>query len=444
MGNRETGITVLMLPWLGHGHISPFLELGKRFARKGLSIYLCSTPVNLRSVKQTLENNPFIKTVELHLPNLPDLPPHYHTTKGLPPNLLSTLNKAYDMAAPNFSNIVHNLKPDLLIYDFIQFWAPQVALSQNIPSVFFITTGAATSSYIIHKHVNPNTPFPFPAIYCKGYEKEKYEDCAKVNPYVKIIERIVSCARQSHEVILVKSCNEMEGKYNDYLSTLCEKTIIPVGPLVSEKVNGEEDDHFKIFEWLDKKDKASTVFVSFGSECFLSKEEMEEIACGLEISCVNFLWVVRSPFGEKCLGESLKELRERIGEKGKILDTWAPQGRILGHPSIGGFVSHCGWGSVMEAVTFGIPVIAIPMQYDQPLNARVVQEAGLGEEVKRGRNGRLQMGEIAKVVRKMVLDEDGDEVRRKTKYLSESIRDREDNKDFDMVVKELTKICNIS
>ncbi|KAK1349770.1 beta-D-glucosyl crocetin beta-1,6-glucosyltransferase-like [Heracleum sosnowskyi] len=397
MGNRETGITVLMLPWLGHGHISPFLELGKRFARKGLSIYLCSTPVNLRSVKQTLENNPFIKTVELHLPNLPDLPPHYHTTKGLPPNLLSTLNKAYDMAAPNFSNIVQNLKPDLLIYDFIQFWAPQVALSQNIPSVFFITTGAATSSYIIHKHVNPNTPFPFPAIYCKGYEKEKYEHCAKVNPYVKIIERIVSCARQSHE----------------------------------------------IFEWLDKKDKASTVFVSFGSECFLSKEEMEEIACGLEISCVNFLWVVRSPFGEKCLGESLKELRERIGEKGKILDTWAPQGRILGHPSIGGFVSHCGWGSVMEAVTFGIPIIAIPMQYDQPLNARVVQEAGLGEEVKRGRNGRLQMGEIAKVVRKMVLDEDGDEVRRKTKYLSESIRDRGDNKDFDMVVKELTKLCNI-
>ncbi|KAL8156063.1 hypothetical protein AgCh_001222 [Apium graveolens] len=234
----------------------------------------------------------------------------------------------------------------------------------------------------------------------------------------------------------------MEEKYINYLSTLCEKTILQVGPVVSESVDSEEDDNSKVFEWLDKKDKASTVFVSFGSECFLSKEEIEVIACGLERSCVNFLWVVRSPIGEKCVGESFKELCERIGKKGLILETWAPQAGILTHPSIGGFVSHCGWGSVMEAVTFGIPIIAIPMQYDQPLNARVVQEVGVGEEVKRGGNGRLEMGEIAKVVKKVVVDKDGDEVRRKTKYLSEKIRDKGET-DFDMVVKELTKLCKI-
>ncbi|KAK1402378.1 beta-D-glucosyl crocetin beta-1,6-glucosyltransferase-like [Heracleum sosnowskyi] len=348
------------------------------------------------------------------------------------------------MAAPNFSDILRSLKPDLLMYDFIQYWAPQVALSQNVPAVFFITAGAATSCYLFYEQFNPNSPFPFPEIYVTDFEKSKREHSAKVNAHgMKLAERIISCARQSHEVVLIKSCNEIEGKYINYLSALCQKTVLPVGSLVSETVYSEENDHAKIFEWLDKKDKASTVFVSFGSECFLPKEEMEEMASGLELSCVNFIWVARPPTGDKFLGGLLKELRERVGaEKGMILETWAPQLRILSHSSIGGFVSHCGWGSVMEAMTFGVPIIAIPMQYDQPLNARVVQEAGVGEEVKRGRNGKLEMGEIAKVIRKTVVDKDGDEVRRKTKYLSDTISDKGD-KDVDIVVKELYKLCNI-
>ncbi|KAK1352575.1 Glycosyltransferase [Heracleum sosnowskyi] len=443
MERKEGGITVLMFPWLGHGHISPYLELGKRLARRGFSIYLCSTPVNLTSIKQTLAQNPSIKTIEFHLPNLPDLPPQKHTTNGLPSNLMSTLKKAFDMAAPNFSNILQSLKPDLLIYDFIQFWAPQVALSQNVPSVLFLTTGAATTSYLIHQHVYPHAPFPFPEIFLKNHEKAQSEQSLKVYTHgIKTIERITSCARQSHEVVLVKSFTGIEGKYNDYLSTLCEKTILPVGPLVSETVESEKDDQFKIFEWLNMKDKASTVFVSFGSECFLSKEEIEEIALGLELSCVNFIWVVRVHTEDELTRGFLKEVQKKVGEKGMITETWAPQLRILAHPSIGGFVSHCGWGSVMEAMTFGIPIISIPMQLDQPLNARVVQQSGAGEEVERDRNGRLQMGEIAKVIRKVVADKDGDEVRRKAKYLTERRKD-EGDRDLDVVVQELIKLCNM-
>ena len=54
-----------------------------------------------------------------------------------------------------------------------------------------------------------------------------------------------------------------------------------------------------ILEWLDKKGKASTVFVSFGSEYFVCKEEMEEIAHGLDLSEIPFIWAVRFPMGEK-------------------------------------------------------------------------------------------------------------------------------------------------
>lgn len=223
----------------------------------------------------------------------------------------------------------------------IQFWAPQVALSQNVPSVLFPTTAAATSSYLIHQHVNPHSAFPSPEIFLKNHEKAVGAICKTVKVYIhgiKTIERITFCARQSREVVLVYSFTEIEGKYNDYLSTLREKTILPICSLVSETVETEKDDQYsKIFEWLNMKAKASTVFVSFGSECFLSKKEMEEIARGLELSCVNFIWVVRFHTEEEFTRGFLKEVQEMVGEKGMIIETLAPQVRILGHPSNGDF-----------------------------------------------------------------------------------------------------------
>ncbi|KAI8526354.1 hypothetical protein RHMOL_Rhmol13G0300900 [Rhododendron molle] len=90
---------------------------------------------------------------------------------------------------------------------------------------------------------------------------------------------------------------ELEAKYNDYLPILTEKKTIPVGPLVHEIIDGDKD--LEIFQWLDEKDELSTVFVSFGSETYLSKEEREEIAHGLLLSGVSFKWTVRFPLGER-------------------------------------------------------------------------------------------------------------------------------------------------
>ncbi|KAL8158312.1 UDP-glucosyltransferase 29-like [Apium graveolens] len=442
MESKDRGMTVLMLPWLGHSHVSSYLQLGKRLARRGVSVYLCSTPVNLTSVKKTLVNNPSIKTIELHLTNFQELPPHHHTVNGLPPNLLPTLKKGFDMAAPEFSDILKTVKPDLLISDIFQYWAPEVALSHNVPSVIYITSGAVTCCYFFHQYINPHSPFPFPEIYVTDYEKSKHENAVQVNAHgMTTLERVLSCFRQS-QVVLVKSCNEIEEKYINYLSTLCEKTVLPAGLIVSESVDWkDEEDHTEIFEWLNKKDKASTVFVSTGTECHLSNDDIEDIASGLELSCVNFIWFVKFPDGD-FMGEFLKKFRQRIGEKGMILETWAPQARILTHSSIGGFVSHCGRGSVTEALAYGVPIIAIPMQYDQPLNARVVHEAGLGEEVKRDEDGRLQGDNIANVIKKIVSDKDGDEIRRKTQNLSKSQKESGD-KYLDIVVEELHKLCNI-
>ncbi|CAN1136176.1 Beta-D-glucosyl crocetin beta-1,6-glucosyltransferase [Linum perenne] len=122
-----------MFPWLAHGHISPFLQLANKLIsrRPNIHVYLCSSPINLASISETkiIKHHSRIQLVELNLPSLPDLPPRSHTTNGLPIHLLPTLFKSLDMASSDFSQILMNLSPDLLISDFFQPWAPKLALS---------------------------------------------------------------------------------------------------------------------------------------------------------------------------------------------------------------------------------------------------------------------------------------------------------------------------
>ncbi|XP_028071458.1 beta-D-glucosyl crocetin beta-1,6-glucosyltransferase-like [Camellia sinensis] len=245
------------------------------------------------------------------------------------------------------------------------------------------------------------------------------------------------------KIVLYNTFRELEGKHIDYLSDIGGKKhlVVPVGPLVKEIID-DENEHSEIIQWLDNKDESSTLFVSFGSEYFMSKEEIEKIAHGLELSKVNFIWIVRFPVGEKVeLEEALpKGFIERVAERGMVVEGWAPQARILAHSSTGCFVSHCGWNSVLENLTFGIPIVAMPMHLDQPLNARLVEEVGAAMEVIRHENGRLSREVIAQVIRRIVVEKSGEDIRIKAREFSEKIR-MKGGEEIDKVVKELLQLC---
>ncbi|KAL0007932.1 hypothetical protein SO802_009434 [Lithocarpus litseifolius] len=111
---------------------------------------------------------------------------------------------------------------------------------------------------------------------------------------------------------------------------------------------------------------------------------------------------------------------------------WAPQMKMLKYSSIGGFVSHYGCSYVMESVKFGVPIIAIPMHLDQPVNARLVEGVGVGVEVKRDLNGRLEREEVAKMIREVVVDTNverdvGDNEDSENEDEEEDDHDEEDN-----------------
>ncbi|GFZ11105.1 hypothetical protein Acr_22g0005030 [Actinidia rufa] len=400
-----------MLPWLAHGHVSPFLELSKALARRNFHIYFCSTPIILTSLnKKLIANNNnnhslTIELVQLHLPSSPELPPHSHTTNGHPTHLMNVLKTAFDKAGPPFTAILKTLNPHLVIYDHNQPWAPAIASSQNIPAIQFLTYSATSASLALHLVKNLEKQFPFPEFsFPISFRREKAEASSSSDEEgrKKDIYRFLEAMKRSCGIVLIKSFRDLEGKCIDFLSVLAEKKIVPVGPLVESPPPMKTDEDIGIIDWLDKKNESSTVFVSFGSECFLTKEEIQDVAHGLELSEVSFIWVIRFPLGEKIIRaeEVIPEgFLKRVGERGMVVEGWAPQAQILAHSSTDGFVSHCGWSSVMESMSFGVPVIAMPMKLDQPLNARLVEVVGVGVEVKRDENERFGAEEIAQVIR---------------------------------------------
>lgn len=105
---ETTNLSVLMFPYLAYGHFTPFLELAKKLSDRGFLIDFCSTPINLSYIKKKIPHkySCSIQLVELHLQDLPELPPHYHTTKDLPFHLQTTLYKALMMEEAQFHQIL--------------------------------------------------------------------------------------------------------------------------------------------------------------------------------------------------------------------------------------------------------------------------------------------------------------------------------------------------
>ncbi|XP_051121630.1 beta-D-glucosyl crocetin beta-1,6-glucosyltransferase-like [Andrographis paniculata] len=444
MDSEEKCFKVFMFPWLAHGHISPFIDLARNLAGRNFRSYICSTPANLSSIEGKICRNNYsgdIRLVELHLPSThPELPPQRHTTNGLPLSLHSSLRKALKAAKPSFSNILDDLRPDLVIHDVVLPWAGTIASRRGIPSVAFFTSGATMFSYFCHLGMRPGIEFPFPAIHLSEYQLSKAH--ANVESATSKEKDADDEAYQTSDgIILVNTSMEIEGKYVDYLSKMIKKEIVAVGALVRDPIINRDEDA-ELMEWLGAKEQLSTVLVSFGSEYFLNKDEIEELAHGLESSNLNFIWVIRFAKGEEIKIEDVlpRGFLEKIGERGRIVENWAPQAKILSHESVGGFVSHCGWNSLKESIDYGVPIIAMPMHLDQPMNAKLVVELGVGIEVRRDEKGRLDREEISKVIERVIFEKIGEDLRSRIGELRESIK-MTSKEEFEVIVKKLEQLC---
>ncbi|GJM84664.1 hypothetical protein PR202_ga00355 [Eleusine coracana subsp. coracana] len=145
--------------------------------------------------------------------------------------------------------------------------------------------------------------------------------------------------------------------------------------------------------WLGAQAARSVLYVSFGSYAHVTREELHEIARGVLRSGARFLWVLRPDVVSADDPDPLPEGFATQAEGRGIVVPWCCQVEVLSHAAVAGFLTHCGWNSVLESVWAGVPMLCFPLLTDQFTNRRiVVREWGAGASI--GDRGAVRADEV--------------------------------------------------
>nr|UXB92765.1 glycosyltransferase [Helleborus thibetanus] len=159
----------------------------------------------------------------------------------------------------------------------------------------------------------------------------------------------------------------------------------PIGPIFAcSRLGHLWPEDLTCLSWLDQQQTGSVIYVSFGSGTILDRKQVDELALGFELCGKPFLWVVRQGLVPGEVTAVYPDgFEERVGSRGRMV-SWAPQREVLAHPSVGCFLTHCGWNSTIEAITHGVPLLCWPFAYDQFINERYICDVwknGMGLEL---------------------------------------------------------------
>ncbi|ONK66620.1 uncharacterized protein A4U43_C06F10250 [Asparagus officinalis] len=230
------------------------------------------------------------------------------------------------------------------------------------------------------------------------------------------------------KAVAIRSSMELEPEWLELLPKLYDKPVIPIGllpPPTTTMEGSRGSGGNDILDWLSEQRSRSVVFVALGTEVALSSEMLHQLALGLEISKVPFVWAFRKPAGslnhEGLLPEGFEERCKRYGI---VARGWVPQLKILAHESVGGFLTHCGWGSVVESLHFGLPLVMLPISVDQGINARMIIEKGISVEIERNEeDGSFTKEAVAKALRGVVVE--GEKYRKRAGGLKDVFTDKD-------------------
>lgn len=433
--NEEEEVHVVMLPWLAFGHMIPFLELSIALAKSGIHVSFLSTPRNiLRLPKIPPHLSSLIHFVPFSLSSHL-LPENAEATVDIPVDKMDDLKIACDLLQEPIKNFIAKKSPNWIIVDFFPHWAVDISQELNIPLITcYITTASTavffwTPEFISGDGQREARPSPqdltvppdwvdFPSkVVCRNHEANLMHnvlyglDATGIQGGARLTRMV-----QASAAVAIRTSPEFEGDYLEVYSRISGKPVFPVGFLPPENLEErgiiQEEPWSKIFNWLDQQKSKTVVFVGFGSEYKLRKEELHEIAYGVELSGLPFLWALRRPDWATDDEEALPpEFISRTAGRGVVQFGWAPQREILAHRSIGGSLFHAGWASIVEALVYGHRLVLLPFIIAQPLDTRLLVEKGLAVEVERSEDGSFTGGDIVNALRKAMVSEEGETLR---------------------------------
>ncbi|KAL0440883.1 UNVERIFIED_CONTAM: UDP-glycosyltransferase 90A1 [Sesamum radiatum] len=429
MGSLPTPHFVIF-PFMSHGHTTPILYLSRLLHGRSAAVTIFTTSGNSPPIRACLEDTD-VSVIELPFPqNIEGIPPGVENTHKLPSMAcFFPFVQCTKLMRKSFEKALESLTPPVscVISDGFLGWTLKSAQKFGVPRFAFFGMGnfSFTMYQILGRerpHAGTNSldePFSmpdFPGLKLTRNDFEPpYNDIEPSGPYVEFMAEQMAAAAMS-EGIIVNSFYELEQCYADYWNKKFGPKALCVGPLcMAAAAPSEALEKPSYTQFLDGKSAEGEpiLYVAFGTQAEVSAEQLQEIAAGLEQSQVSFLWTLK-PKGL----EFLQQFEERVKGRGIVVKDWVDQQQILRHEGVKGFLSHCGWNSVMESISAGVPILALPFMAEQHMNARfVAEEARVGLRIM-PRSGSVRgfvaAEEVERKVRELMMDgEKGAEVRKK-------------------------------
>ncbi|KAJ4961381.1 hypothetical protein NE237_021291 [Protea cynaroides] len=453
--------SVVLYPSPGIGHLVSMVELGRHILKYypsfSITILITPPPYNTGSTQ------PYINQISSTTPSITF---HNLPAVQIPPETISSVHHEALLVDVIFRNN-HNVEQALLtisqtstirglIIDMFCTPALDVGASLNIPTYFFFTSGAVFLAVFLYfptihstttesfKDLETHFHIPgIPPVHARDFPK------ASLDRTDMAYQGFLHGAMRMPEAkgILVNTFEALEPQpLKAILDGLClpngpTPPVYSIGPLIMDRKGtdgaggGNTSAGIDCLTWLDTQPSRSVVFLCFGSLGMFSAEQLKEIAIGLEKSGQRFLWVVRNPPTEDKSWRHLappepdldallpEGFLDRTKDRGLVVKQWASQVDVLSRESVGGFVTHCGWNSVLEAICAGVPMVAWPLYAEQRLNRLfLVEQMKLALPMDESEGGFVSAAVVEHRVKELMESEEGKAIRERTLAMKDAAK----------------------
>ncbi|XP_019426575.1 PREDICTED: UDP-glycosyltransferase 83A1-like [Lupinus angustifolius] len=415
--------TILVLPFPAQGHVNPMMIFSQKLAEHGFNIIFVNTDFNHERVLCSMSNQENIinGTSLIKLVSIPDglEPEHDRNILGdLCVSMLSTMPSLLEKLIEDI-NMKGEYRINCIVVDGFMAWVLEVATKLGIKGAVFWPASAAISALtcnipkLIHDGVIDSYGIPNNKSTFSISQSMPAMDSSTIW-WTNLLDPIAEKKIFDYALNFVVALNLTEWWVGNTTYELepgalsLVPKLLPIGPLLKSHDNSTrsmgqfwKEDH-SCMNWLDQQPNGSVLYVAFGSFTLFDQAQFTELALGLELTNRPFLLVVRQDLNSS---NKMTFPIEFHGNQGKIIE-WAPQQKVLSHPAIACFVSHCGWNSTIEGLSNGVPFLCWPYFGDQIYNKKYICDelkVGLGFEP--DESGVISREEIRKKVHRVIDDE---------------------------------------
>ncbi|MED6163936.1 UDP-glycosyltransferase [Stylosanthes scabra] len=424
---------------MAQGHMIPMMDLARLILahHKNNNVTVVTTPRNAirfasRFSRYTQEHGFRFRLVELEFPCI---------EAGLPDgceniDMLPSLDDAmtFFLATRFLRRPVEKLfqeltpPPSCIIADMCLPYTIHIAKQFKIPRISFI---GVSCFYLLCMHninmfnAESEEYFVVPCIPDRIEITIPHSEISDSKEWKQFSKEVKEAEMESYGVMM-NSFEELEAAYaRGYKEVRNNNKAWCIGPVSlsnqdhldkAQRGNKNSVYEWQHLKWLDLRKPKSVVYVCFGSICNLTSLQLIEIGLALEASNRPFIWVIREGTELEALEKWIQEdgFEGRIKGRGLLIRGWAPQLLILSHHAIGGFITHCGWNSTMEAICAAVPMATWPLFSDQFLNEKLIMQIlGVGVKVGEKTGALVKKEKVEGAIETLMGDSSESETRRK-------------------------------